>query len=122
MSKRTLVLGASTNPSRASNTALKMLQDAGHETVALGLKKGTVGNVEIQDINSKPNLTNINTLSLYLGPANQEGFLDYIHSVKPKRVIFNPGTENPSIEDALQKAGIETTRACTLVLLSTGQF
>ncbi len=122
MSKKTIVLGASTNPSRASNSAIKMLQDAGHETVALGLRKGAVGNVEIKDITTRPSLSDIDTLTLYLGPSNQPDFVDYIKSLKPKRVIFNPGTENPGLENILNDAGIETTRACTLVLLSTGQF
>ncbi len=120
MKKKTLVLGASLNPGRYSNLAINRLVTYGHEVEAVGLKKGVVAGVDIT--NEKEEFQNINTVTLYLNAKRQEEYYDYVVSLKPKRVIFNPGTENPEFYNILQKNNIEVEVACTLVLLSTNQY
>ena len=117
---KVLVYGASTNPSRYAYIATELLLQHGHEVSLVGIKKGEVLGLPIQQ--DQPFLQNIDTVTLYVGPANQEGLLAYLSAISPRRVIFNPGTENPALEEALQKKGIEVEEACTLVLLHTGQF
>ncbi len=119
-SKRTLVIGASTNPERYANMAIKMLIGHHIETVAIGLKKGFVREVEIQT--GAPILENIHTITLYLGPERQKPLYEYILLLKPKRIIFNPGTENTELMQLASEAGIETLEACTLVMLRTGNY
>ncbi|WP_336515344.1 CoA-binding protein [Pollutibacter soli] len=118
--KSTLVLGASDNPSRYSFLALNRLRAKGHPVNAIGKKKTRVGDVEIAD--TKSEFKDIDTVTLYLNPTNQQPYYDYILSLAPKRIIFNPGTENPELEKLAEEKGIETMEACTLVLLSTGQY
>ncbi len=118
--KKTLVLGASLNPSRYSNLAINRLVNHGHIVEALGLKKGVVAGVDIST--EKEDFENIDTVTLYLNPKWQEEYYDYIISLKPKRVIFNPGTENPEFYEMLGKNNIKTEVACTLVLLGTNQY
>lgn len=119
-SKKTLVLGASTNPSRYSYIAVNRLLQHGHEVVPVGIKKGEVGGLKI--INDLPLFNDIDTITLYIGPQNQEGYYDYILNTKPKRVIFNPGTINPSFIERLEREKIEVMDACTLVMLSAGTY
>lgn len=118
--KKTLVLGASVNPDRYAYKATVMLNEYGHPVVPHGLKKGIIDGIPI--LSELPQSGDFHTVTLYLGPANQTSYMDYIINLKPHRVIFNPGTENPEFEALLKKAGIEATRACTLVMLRTGQF
>jgi predicted CoA-binding protein len=118
--KKTLVLGASENPSRYSNMAIRRLTAHGHPVVAIGNKAGKVDGVEI--ITDRPEMEDIHTITLYLNPTNQKPFYDYILSLKPKRVIFNPGTENDELERKLVPHGSTPMEACTLVMLSTGQY
>jgi hypothetical protein len=118
--KKTLVLGASLTPSRYSNLAINRLVNHGHSVEAIGLKKGVVAGVDIDT--EKKDFENIETVTLYLNPKRQEEYYDYIISLKPKRVIFNPGTENPQFYEMLRKNNIETEVACTLVLLGTNQY
>lgn len=118
--KKTLVFGASLNPSRYSNMAMHKLVDHGHEVVAYGLKEGVVEGVKI-DKELKP-YDAVDTVTLYMNPIRQEPFYDYIISLRPNRVIFNPGTENPDFYKRLEAANIEFEVACTLVLLSTNQY
>jgi predicted CoA-binding protein len=117
---KVLVYGASTNPSRYAYIATELLLQHGHEVSLVGIKKGEVLGLTIQQ--DQPVLKDIDTVTLYVGPANQKGLFDYLKAVAPRRVIFNPGTENPELERALEKVGIQTEEACTLVLLHTGQF
>lgn len=119
-SKKTLVLGASENPARYSNMAIKNLKRHGHEVVAIGNRKGKVDGVEITT--EKQPLEGIHTVTLYLNPTNQKPYYDFICSLKPKRIIFNPGTENEELERKLAMVGTNTMEACTLVLLNTGQY
>lgn len=116
----TLVIGASENPDRYSNMAIKMLRRYDFPVCAIGLREGKVLDVEIKKPGYK--IENIDTVTLYVGPQNQAIYYDYILDLKPRRVIFNPGTENSAFEQALNNAGIETEEACTLVLLSTGAY
>ncbi|MGB7843933.1 MAG: CoA-binding protein [Salinimicrobium sp.] len=120
MNKKTLVLGASTKPARYSFIAINRLVQNKVPTVALGLKKGEVAGVQIET--EKKDFENIDTVTLYLGPPRQVQYYDYILSLHPNRVIFNPGTENPEFYRLLQEKGIEVEVACTLVLLGTEQY
>ena len=122
MSKKTIIIGASPNPARYSFLAAEMLQDHGHEFVPLALKKGSVLGFEIIDIRSKPVLSNVDTVTLYVGPQRQPDWYEYILSMKPKRLIFNPGTENPEFASLAEAAGVSAIEACTLVMLRTGQY
>ncbi|MBC6112575.1 CoA-binding protein [Pedobacter fastidiosus] len=118
--KKTLIIGASPDPSRYSYKAAHMLKRFNHDIVNVGIKKGEVAGIEIE----KPELIHhdIDTVTLYIGPALQSQYHNYILETKPKRVIFNPGTENYELEKLLDQNGIEPIEACTLVLLSTGQY
>lgn len=118
--KKTLVIGASTNPNRYSNMAINKLVNYGHSVVAIGLKKGIVAGVEIDT--EHPNYDAIDTVTLYMNPQRQVDYYDYIISLRPKRVIFNPGTENPEFYKLLKQHDIESEVACTLVLLSIDQY
>lgn len=120
MKKKTLVLGASDNPSRYSFMAINKLVNYGHPVVAVGLKESTVAGIDIKK--GTPDFDEVDTVTLYLNPKNQEQYYDYILSLNPKRVIFNPGTENPELYRMLADAGIESEPACTLVLLSVNQY
>ncbi len=120
MSKKTLVLGASLKEERYSNVAIHRLRKFNIDTVAIGLRSGVVDDVKIHTDNVP--FTDIDTITLYLNPQRQEPYYDYILSLKPSRVIFNPGTENPEFYKLLQDQGIEVEVACTLVMLSTRQY
>jgi len=120
MNKKTLVLGASIKPNRYSNMAVRRLLKYGFEVKALGNKKGEILEVEINT--SKELFKNIHTVTLYLNAKNQESYYDYIVGLKPKRVIFNPGSENLELEKILTKNNIKFERACTLVLLSIESY
>ncbi len=118
--KKTLVLGASLNPSRYSNLAINRLMNHQHTVEAVGLQKGEVADVTIST--EKVAFENIDTVTLYLNPKRQKEYYDYIVSLNPKRVIFNPGTENPELYKILKENNIESEVACTLVLLGTNQY
>jgi predicted CoA-binding protein len=120
MKNVTLVIGASTNPNRYSNIAIKRLVDKEIKVAALGLRKGTVLGVVIDD--EKKDYTDIDTVTLYLNPKRQEQYYSYIIGLKPRRVIFNPGTENMEFVKLLNDNNIESEIACTLVLLSIDQY
>jgi hypothetical protein len=117
---KTLVLGASPNPDRYSYKAILMLQKYKHEVIALGKKTGAIANVTI--IQQKINLTSVHTIALYLSPENQKEYYSYILSLKPKRVIFNPGTENNELSALLKLKGIPYIEGCVLVMLSSNQY
>jgi predicted CoA-binding protein len=119
-SKKTLVLGASDNPSRYSYLAVNRLRSHGHPVVAIGKKNSIVADVPIEK--EKKDWKNVDTVTLYLNPSHQQQYYDYILSLKPKRIIFNPGAENDELADLAAKNGIKPIEACTLVLLSTNQY
>ncbi len=118
--KTTLVVGASTKPERYSNKAIRLLTKYGHPVVAVGLREGEVAGVPISK--DFPAYTTIDTVTLYLGPARQEPVIKKILSLKPKRIIFNPGTENNTFRQKAEAMNIETVENCTLVMLNTGTF
>jgi predicted CoA-binding protein len=118
--KKTLVMGASPNPSRYSNMAMKQLLDAGHNVYAVGSRPGTIYGLEIHT--SPVPFKDLDTVTLYINPLLQKQYYDYLISLKPARIIFNPGTENPELEKLANSAGIHCENACTLVLLSTDQY
>ena len=120
MNKKTLVFGASLKPNRYSNYAIQRLVANKHDVAAFGLKSGEVSGVVIDTELVEYN--DIDTVTLYLNPSRQEAYYDYIINLKPKRVIFNPGTENPDFYNLLREKNIEFEVACTLVLLSTNQY
>jgi len=117
---KTLVLGASTDASRYANRAIKLLRAHNHEVVAVGMDEGNVAGVDI--IHEIPANEKVDTLTLYLNPKRQVAYYDRIMKLKPRRIIFNPGTENSELEKLAADNGIETEEACTLVLLNTGQY
>lgn len=119
-SKKTLIIGASENPERYANRAFHSLTKHGHEVVMIGNKEGTIEKHTI--LKGTPEFKDIDTVTLYLNPDNQKAYYDYILSLKPNRIIFNPGTENPELAQISNAKGIQTTEACTLVLLSIGQY
>ena len=119
-SKKTLVLGASDNPSRYSYLAVNRLRSHGHPVVAIGKKNAMVADVPIEK--QKKEWNDVDTVTLYLNPTHQQQYYDYILSLKPKRIIFNPGAENGELTDLAIKNGITPIEACTLVLLSTNQY
>jgi len=118
--KKTLVIGASENPERYSNKAIHALGSHNHKVVAIGLREGEVNGVSFNS--EKKAFENVDTVTLYVGPRNQPEYYSYIIGLNPRRVIFNPGTENPEFIGQLQTAGIHPEIACTLVLLATGQY
>ncbi|MEP2278361.1 CoA-binding protein [Maribacter sp.] len=118
--KKTLVFGASLKPNRYSNIAIHRLVDSGVETLAYGLREGEVSGVNIS--NTLDKISDIHTITLYINPKRQEEYYQHIISLSPKRVIFNPGTENPNFYKLLENNGVEVDVACTLVLLGTRQY
>ncbi len=119
-SLRTVVLGASPNPARYSYTAVRQLNQHGFTPIPVGLRSGEIDGVEI--LTGNPELKNIDTVTLYVGPDHQPALYEYIFKLNPRRLIFNPGTENAELLKLAEEKGIETTYACSLVLLSTGQY
>jgi predicted CoA-binding protein len=118
--KKTLVIGASTNPVRYSNMAIHQLRAQKHEVLALAKRPGKVADVHIQT--NFPFDNDIHTITMYLGAQHQMEYYDAILNLKPKRVIFNPGSENSELFSKLEENGIEFIKACTLLLLGTRQY
>ena len=129
MKKTTLVLGASLNSSRYSNKAVRSLKIKSHNIIAVGLKSGEIQGVEVQSTKDyftadkiAREVGTIDTVTLYISPKHQYQYIDYLIALKPRRIIFNPGTENIAFYDQLKKANIQFEVACTLVLLATNQY
>jgi uncharacterized protein len=120
MPKKTLVIGASDNPSRYSYLAIQQLRKHSHPVVAIGKKNTEVGDVTVEK--EKLPFSDIDTVSMYVNPLHQKEYYDYILSLKPKRIIFNPGAENDELAGLAQASNIQTLEACTLVMLTTGQY
>jgi uncharacterized protein len=118
--KKTIVLGATPDSSRYAFLAANKLVRYGHEIINVGIKKGEVAGVPIE----KPEYihSEVDTITMYVGSRNQESLYNYILSINPKRIIFNPGTENPELELLAEQKGIEVVLGCTLVMLSTGEY
>lgn len=120
--KKTLIVGATKNPARYAYTAASMFEDRGLDFIPIGIKSGEIFGKKILDLRKKPALENIHTITLYIGKDNQAEWIDYLLSLKPKRIIFNPGTENREFYSRAKAEGIQVLAACNLVMLSTGQY
>jgi predicted CoA-binding protein len=120
--KKTVIIGATQNPSRYAYLAAERLRENDIDFVPVGIKKGSVLGQEILDLKTRPEISDVDTLTLYINPSHQREWYDYFLKLKPKRVVFNPGTENPELEKQLEENGIEALEACTLVMLRTGQY
>jgi predicted CoA-binding protein len=118
--KKTVVLGASPNPARYSFKAVKSLLRYGHEVVAVGFRPGVIYDTFIKL--GTPDIDGVHTIAMYIGEQRQEEFHDYIISLKPRRVIFNPGTLNPPLMKELKEHGVEVIDGCTLVMLDNEEF
>ena len=122
MKKKTAVIGATPNPTRYAYIASNMLLEYDHELIPIGIKSGKIHGKEILDIREKPIVKDIDTITLYIGPKHQPEWYEYLLSLNPKRIIFNPGTENEEFAGIASAKDIEVTNACTLVLLRTGLY
>lgn len=120
--KKTVLVGATPNPSRYAYLAASMLAEYNFEAVLLGIKEGDIDGNQILNIREKPVIADVHTVTLYIGPQRQPEWYEYLLGLKPKRIIFNPGTENEEFETLARKQGIEALDACTLVLLRSRQF
>ncbi len=118
--KKTLVLGASLKPSRFSHMAIILLRQFNHPVVAIGLREGQVEDVPI--FTHRPILNDVHTITIYMNKTSQEAFYDFILTINPKRIIFNPGTENNVLEQMALDKGIEVVKNCTLVMLNSDIF
>ncbi|HNU57563.1 MAG TPA: CoA-binding protein [Flavobacteriales bacterium] len=118
--RTTLVLGASPEPSRYANIAARRLMGHGHPVLLVGKHKGTIGDAPI--VPQVPAGALVDTVTLYLAPRNQADVMPDVLALRPRRIIFNPGTENPAFARAAEEAGIEVIEACTLVMLATDQY
>lgn len=117
---KTLVVGASPNPSRYSNKAVRLLRRYNHAVVPLGIRDGEIDNLRI--IKGKPEISDIHTITLYIGPARQSEYYDYLLGLQPERIIFNPGTENAEFINLAENQNIKTVQHCTLVMLNSDLF
>lgn len=118
--KKTVLIGAGTDPSRYAYRASHSLVSHGHDLFPMGIHAGTVAGKEI--LLEKKAIEDVDTVTLYISPKRQPEWYDYVLDLKPKRIIFNPGTENEEFEDLAKKAGIEVVEGCTLVMLSIGTY
>lgn len=119
-SKKTLVIGASPNPARYGHKAVKRLLKYGIDVIAIGKRETDIDSVKV--VKGTPNIKGLHTVTLYVGPENQEEYLDYLISLKPQRIIFNPGTYNRKLEKMAIEAKIETIEDCTLIMLDMGDY
>jgi|SRR5690606_33712687 len=122
MGKKTVIIGATPDRSRYAYLAAMMLDEYGHEFVPLSIKTGEVFGRQILDLRKRPAIEGVDTVTMYVGTRNQAEWIDYILSLKPKRIIFNPGTENDAFASRAEGENIEALEACTLVMLRTGQY
>lgn len=122
MSKKTVIIGATPNPARYAYLAAHRLSGGGFPIVPLGIKKGVVAGKNILNIKEKPPIEEVDTVTMYIGAQHQPEWEEYIMSLNPKRIIFNPGTENPVFEKKLKAKGIEVIEGCTLVMISIGNY
>ena len=122
MPKKTVIIGATPNPARYAYTAARMLADYRHPIVPVGIKKGNVAEEEILDLREQPVINDVDTVTLYIGSRHQPEWYEYILGLKPRRIIFNPGTENRELYQRAKQQNIEVIEACTLVMLRAGTY
>jgi predicted CoA-binding protein len=119
---KTVIVGATPNPSRYAYMAADMLTEYEHEIVPIGIKKGELFGKEILNIRELPEIKNVDTITMYIAPKHQPEWYTYLLGLNPRRIIFNPGTENREFEKLAEANNIEPVEACTLVMLRTGQY
>lgn len=119
---KTVIIGASNNPSRVSYETARRLHHDGADFIPVGIKKGEVFGREILDIRNRPHIEEVHTITLYLGPQNQSEYFEYILQLNPKRIIFNPGTENDELRNLAESQGIQTEYSCTLTMMTVGFY
>lgn len=122
VSKKTVIIGATTNTGRYAYMAAERLKGANIEFVPIGLKTGKVFGKQILPIMDKPAISDVHTVTMYIGPQNQADWYEYILSLKPKRILFNPGTENEVFQKMVKDQNIEVVEGCTLVMLGIGTY
>lgn len=120
--KKTVVIGATDNPTRFAYKAVQKLLNYGHEVVPVGIRHMQIGSLPILHLKDNPQIENVDTVTMYVGPQHQPAWYDYILSLKPKRIVFNPGTENIEFERMAEDQNIETMHGCTLVMLASGSY
>ena len=120
--KKTVIIGATPNTSRYAYIAAERLTDHQHEIVPIGIKRGEIFGKPILAIREHPEITDVDTITMYIGPRHQPEYYDYLLSLKPARIIFNPGTENEELMALARKQGIEVVIGCTLVMLGIGNY
>lgn len=120
--KKTVIIGASDNPARYAQIALGMLKEYNHPVVPMGIHGGEFRGERILNLKEKPPVQEVDTVTLYLSPKNQKEWYEYLLSLQPKRIVFNPGTENQEFIEKAEEMGVETVIGCTLVMLRTGQY
>ncbi len=120
--KKTVLIGATPNPSRYAYLAANKLVQHGHELVPIGIRKGELAGKTILDLRVRPKVLDVNTITLYVGEKNLQEWEEYVLSLNPQRIIFNPGTENHRLFSTAESKGIEVLEACTLVMLSAGTY
>ncbi|MDZ4666079.1 MAG: CoA-binding protein [Bacteroidota bacterium] len=118
--KTTMIIGASSDPERYSYKATTSLKAHGHKVYPVGIKEGDIEGEKI--LTNKPVPNDVDTVTMYLSAKNQKTWYEYILSLKPKRIIFNPGAENSELIELAKKQGVESIEACTLVMLSIGNY
>ncbi|MCB0501163.1 MAG: CoA-binding protein [Bacteroidetes bacterium] len=118
--KRTVVFAASLKSDRYSNLAVVRLKENGYEAIPVGFRAGQIEDIDV--ITNLEPIENVHTVTLYINPRRQVEYYDYIFSLHPKRIIFNPGTENLELQKMAEARGIQTQIACTLVLLNLGRY
>lgn len=117
---KTLVIGASPNPTRYSFKAVRALRNHDIEVVAIGKRETVIEDVQV--ITDKPQIDDLHTVTLYVGPQNQGEYINYILSLKPQRIVFNPGTYNEDLITQAEQAGIDCVKDCTLVMLASDSY
>ena len=120
--KKTVIIGSTGKPGRYDSLAATMLTERSIDFIPLGIRGGTVSGKEIQSLEEKPVIESVDTVTLYINPERQKGWYDYILGLSPKRIIFNPGTENKELEARAKEIGIECIEGCTLVMLSVDTY
>lgn len=120
--KKTVVVGATTNPGRYAYLAANLLRNYDHTIVPVGIKKGNVAGEDILDLREKPEIKDVDTVTLYVGRRNLPEWHEYILGLKPKRIVFNPGTEDEALVQKAKELGIETVYGCTLVMLRSNTY
>ena len=119
---KSVIVGSVPKPYRYAYRAAEMMKSRDFDYVPLGIQEGDVLGEQILNLHDKPRIKNVDTLTLYINPSRQKEWYDYMLSLKPNRIIFNPGTENQEFKSLAENQGIVCVEACTLVMLSTGDY